>query len=116
MTTVPSLKDLCEHVTPKYAVYWRMIGILLGLSSGLLDIIEYDNMCKAVDCCNAMFSQWLGLYTNATWKRLFSAIESPLVYKARALKKGTQFIHVIKFNYIPCCVNQYHHLEMLLLQ
>ena len=98
MTTVPALKDLCEHVTPKYAAYWRMIGILLGLYNGLLDIIENDNMCKAVNCCNAMFSQWLESHADATWEKVFSAIESPLIYTARALKKGVQFMHMTVFS------------------
>ena len=88
VTTVPSLKDLCKYITPKYAAYWRKIGILLGLRSGMLDIIDCDHMHNAIDCCNAMFSQWLTLDTSTTWKKVFSAIESPIIYKARVLKKG----------------------------
>ena len=92
VTTVPSHKELCEHITPKYAAYWKSIGTLLKLPDGLLDIIEYNYMRNAVDCCNAMFSQWLALDTSATWEKVFSATESPLVYKARVLKKGMQFV------------------------
>lgn len=95
VNTVPSLKDLCEYIIPHYAVHWKLIGTQLGLSGDALDIIEVDNIYKAVPCCNAMFSQWLELHSDASWKKVFSAIESPLMYTARALNKGDQSIHVI---------------------
>lgn len=93
VTTVPLLKDLSELVTPKYAIHWKLIGTQLKLPSYTLDIIEYDNVYKAIPCCNDMFSQWLKLDTSASWKTLFSVIESEAMYTARALNKGEQFVH-----------------------
>ena len=78
-TTKPSLKDLYQHVTPQYAAVWKVIGTLLGLASGALDIIQYNNHDKAVPCCNDMWKKWLQVDTDASWGKLFTAIESPAV-------------------------------------
>jgi len=43
VTSVPSLKDLYNHITPQYAADWRVIGTLLGFPSGALEIIENGN-------------------------------------------------------------------------
>ena len=91
VTTVPLLKDLCEHITPKYAVHWKLIGTLLGLSNDSLNIIEADNFFRVIPCCNDMFGQWLKLRPSASWNMVFTAIESNSMYKARALHKGNQF-------------------------
>ena len=31
VTSTPELKDLYQHITPRYAVHWKVIGTLLGL-------------------------------------------------------------------------------------
>ena len=77
MNTTPLLKDLYQHITPQYAADWIVIGTLLGLPIGTLDIIEHDHMHKATRCCNAMFKKWLEVDTTASWGKLFAAIESP---------------------------------------
>jgi len=79
VTSVPSLKDLYNHITLQYATDWRVIGTLLGLPSGALDIIENDNMCKAASCCNNMLKRWLEVDETASWEKLFAVIESPAV-------------------------------------
>ena len=79
MNTTPLLKDLYQHVTPQYAVDWKVIGTLLGLSSPTLDIIEHDNHYKARECCNAMLNKWLQVDITASWRKLFTVIESPAV-------------------------------------
>ena len=75
------LKDLYEHVTPRYAVHWKVIGTLLGLPTETLDIIEYDNCNRGgvVACCNAMLVKWLEVDKDASWKKMFKAIQSPAV-------------------------------------
>ena len=77
MTKVPLLKDLYQHITPQYATHWKVIGTQLGLSTAALDIIEVDNMYKAVQCCNSMLKKWLEVNTTASWRNLFEVIESP---------------------------------------
>ena len=76
MASTPLLKDLYEHITPQYAADWKVMGTLLGLSTGELRIIEHDNYHKAVPCCNVMLEKWLDVDTNATWEKLFRVIES----------------------------------------
>ena len=79
VTSVPSLKDLYQYITPHYATHWNVIGTQLGLSTGILDIIGNDNMHKAVQCCNSMLKKWLKVDTTASWENLFKVIESPAV-------------------------------------
>ena len=79
VNTTPLLKDLHHYITPQYAVQWRVIGVQLGLTTGTLDIIEHDNHYKARECCNAMLKEWLQVDTTASWRKLFTVIESPAV-------------------------------------
>ena len=75
MTTKPKLQDLYEHITPQYALEWKVIGTLLGVASERLDIIEHD----AELCCNDMLKWWLRVDPTASWGKLFTVIESPAV-------------------------------------
>ena len=79
MNTTPLLKGLHHYITPQYAVQWRVIGTQLGLPTGTLDVIEHDNHYKARECCNAMLKEWLQVDTTASWRKLFTVIESPAV-------------------------------------
>ena len=74
--TEPSLKDLYEHITPRYAAYWKEIGILLGLTTGRLDIIGVDYPLRVEDRCNQMLQYWLEQDPTASWGRLLTVIES----------------------------------------
>jgi len=95
-TRAPLLKDLYKHITPQYAVDWKVIGTLLGLPSGTLDIIEHDNHHKAAPCCNAMLKKWLEVDTSASWEKLFKVIESPAV---SAPKRGKLFCNNLIRNF-----------------
>ena len=75
----PLLEELCQYITPQYATEWEVIGILLGVPAGTLDIIEYDNSRRTTDCCNAMLKKWLEIDDTASWNKLLTAIESPVV-------------------------------------
>ena len=94
---MPLLKDLYQYITPQYAVYWRVIGTLLGLPSATLDIIEYDNPHRASQCCNAMLSQWLlAENISSTWENLFTAIESPTVLVCmKDSDKGYSYVYTV---------------------
>ena len=76
MNTRPTLKDLYQYFIPQYAAHWRVIGTQLDLSTGDLEIIEYDNKDKAIPCCKSMLTRWLEMDTTASWGKLFDAIES----------------------------------------
>ena len=54
-----------------------MIGTLLGLPSGILDIIKYDNHDYAEPCCDAVLEKWLEVDPSASWGKLFAVIQSP---------------------------------------
>ena len=88
VTTVPNLKDLYQQITPQYAVQWKVIGTLLGLPSGALDVIEQDNAYKTTRCCNDMLKKWLEMDPTASWGKLFTVIESPAVSSGEAVDKG----------------------------
>ena len=79
VNTAPSLKDLYQYITPRYAADWKVIGTLLGLPSATIEVIEHDNHHKAAKCCNAMLNKWLQVDTTASWGKLFTVIESPAV-------------------------------------
>ena len=76
---MPLLKDLYQHITPQYAVDWKVIGTLLGLPSGELTAIEAGYPINVKWCCNQMLEKWLEVDTTASWGKLFNVIESPAV-------------------------------------
>ena len=88
VTSTPTLKDLYQHITPQYAAHWKVIGTLLGLPSGALDIIQYDYHDKAEPCCNNMLKKWLQVDITASWKKLITIIESPTVSSGEVVNKG----------------------------
>ena len=69
---------MCRYVTPIYATEWREIGIELGLPNAKLKEIYVDSK-NVKQCCNDMLAEWLCVDTEASWKKLFSAIDSPAV-------------------------------------
>ena len=87
-SSTPLLKDLHSHITPNYAAHWREIGTLLGLPSGTLDIIKYDNRDKARPSCDAVLEEWLQVEPSASWEKLFKVIESLAVSSDQAPDKG----------------------------
>ena len=70
----PSLRDLYEHVTPKHAADWRIIGMLLGIPNEELKAIEAGYPTNPKWCCNKMLEKWLELDPTASWDKLSEAI------------------------------------------
>ena len=99
VTTKPKLPDLYEHITPQYALNWKVIGTLLGVASKRLDIIEHDNHYKTEPCCNDMLKWWLRVDPTASWEKLFTVIESLAVSSGEAVDKGTVYVCVLHINY-----------------
>ena len=69
--------DLYQHFTPQYAAWWKTIGILLNLSWDVLETIKDRYGPSAIPCCNVMLEKWLKIDPSASWRKLFTAIESP---------------------------------------
>ena len=80
VNTTPLLKDLYQHITPQYAADWKVIGILLGLPSGILDTIENNYPTNVKWCCNKMLEVWLEKDNTASWGKLLTVIGSPAVF------------------------------------
>ena len=79
----PLLKDLQSNITPYYAAHWTVIGTQLGIHSRILEGIQASYPADAFCCCNKMLEIWLDTDCNATWDKIFKAIECPGVTRAR---------------------------------
>jgi len=77
-TKRPELAELLRLVTPRYAAYWKEIGMCLGIESGQLDIIKLNNVADANRSCNDLWKKWLMIDMDATWEKLFKAIDSAI--------------------------------------
>ena len=77
--TAPLLKDLCQYITPHYAADWKVIGTLLDLPTGELKAIEAGWPTNIKWCCNQILEKWLETDTSASWKKVFTVIDSPAV-------------------------------------
>ena len=71
----PNLKDLYKHVTKYYAAQWKNIGISLDIELAHLNIIKANCPGDVVRCCNDLWDKWLELDPDATWDKLFTAID-----------------------------------------
>ena len=77
--STPSLRDLYEHITPRCAADWKVIGTLLGIPNGELNAIEVGYPTNPKWCCNKMLEKWLEIDSTASWDKLSEAIKSPAV-------------------------------------
>ena len=87
VNTIPLLEDLHQHFTPQYAADWKVIGTELGLPSLELKAIEAGWPTNVKWCCNQVLEKWLEMDTAASWRKLFTVIESPAI-SSSALGKG----------------------------
>ena len=79
VNTTPLLKDLYQYITPQHAADWEVIGTMLDLPSGELKAIEAGYPVNVKWCCNQMLKKWLESDTTASWRKLFTVIESPAI-------------------------------------
>ena len=91
--TRPDLKDLVEYLTPDYAVHWKEIGLLIGVPIGEIQAIEYGKSTLPKVCCNEMLMKWLELDANASWGKIFNAIDSPGVCYEDHLPSNSKLDH-----------------------
>ena len=97
----PLLKDLQNNITPYYAAHWTVIGTQLGIHSGILQGIQASYPADAFRCCNKMLEIWLDTDCNATWDKIYKAIESPGVTKANLnLQQDNGMFRIIVCNYL----------------
>ena len=77
--STPSLGELYETITPKYAADWKEIGTLLGMHNAHLKVIEASHPNDPRRCCNRMLEKWLEVDPNASWNKLDMVTQSPAV-------------------------------------
>ena len=86
--TSPELKDLYKYMrgNPQCAIYWKEIGILLGLDANKLEIIKMDNPGNTEKCCMSMFDKWLQTDVSSSWEKFFKAFHLAIKCEVSASK------------------------------
>ena len=70
------MKDIENHIVPKWAPKWRQFGTLLNINQHLMDIIEHDHANDCESCCSKIFSEWLDSNPTASWKDIITAVDN----------------------------------------
>ena len=73
----PTLRNIENHIVPKWAPQWKLLGRLLNVDQDLINIIQHDYGDHCVDCCSRMLEKWLEQNTRntTTWETLIKAID-----------------------------------------
>ena len=74
------MKDLENHVVPKWASKWRKLGVQLDIDNHLMDNIDHDYPKDCEMCCSKMLAEWLNKNTGACWEDLIIAVDRLLHY------------------------------------
>ena len=75
----PTIKDLNNHVIEQYAIYWKQLGVELGVQNYHIANITENNASRKLrqveECCSQMLQKWLDIDPSATWGKLDDAIK-----------------------------------------
>ena len=69
------MRDLHKHFVPLYATRWKDIGVYLGIELVHLDTIRANHPHDVENCFSELLEKWLMWDTDATWDKLFTAID-----------------------------------------
>ena len=71
------MKDIEDHVVPRFATLWKQLGSILNIDQNSMDILQYNHPNDCEECCSRMLDAWLQQNTqeNKTWEILISAID-----------------------------------------
>ena len=96
------MKDLYKHVTPCYAAQWEDIGVYLDIELGHLNTIRANHPGDVGGCCKDLWKKWLELDPDATWDKLFTAIDD---CAATSASTSTSTYHKYRnvTNYVVSC-------------
>ena len=85
-----------------YIKDWYGLGLVLGLSEHELDIIRHDCRDKYQDCEREMFKLWLQADSDASYKKLASALHAvgDCWNTARLIREHGKPLHVLGINTI----------------
>ena len=86
-----------------YVEDWYELGLVLGISEHDLDIIRHDYRDKYQDCRREMFKLWLQGDSNASYKKLVSALHAvgDHWYIDRLVREHGKPLHVLRLNKYP---------------
>ena len=73
--TKPEIRYLHRYIVPKYSTKWEELGLLLEVPTHHLDIIKCDHPSSVKECCKAMLRKWMEITPDATWNKLYKAID-----------------------------------------
>ena len=66
----PDIKDINNHVIKQYAIYWKQIGVELGVNTYHIANITENTASRKLrqveECCSQMFQKWLNIDPSAT--------------------------------------------------
>jgi len=97
------MRDLANHVVPRWASKWRNLGMQLKIDYHLMDNIQQDFPSDCEMCCNKMLAEWLQSNSAACWEDLIVAVDNLLSY-------GKNFIYLFITHYTKvCCYNSCMH-------
>ena len=86
------MRDLANHVVPRWASKWRKFGMQLKIDYHLMDNIQQDFPSDCEMCCNKMLAEWLQSNSAACWEDLIVAVDNLLSY-------GKSFIYLFITHY-----------------
>lgn len=73
------MRDLITNVIEQYAVYWKELGLKLGLQDYIIANIWESNVYnpnRIVACCTSILMKWLQIDPSPTWGKLNDVIKS----------------------------------------
>ena len=82
---------------------WYELGLVLGISDHDLDIIRHDYRDKYQDCRREMFKLWLQTDTDASYRKLVSALHAvgDCWNTAELIREHGKPLHVLRSNKYP---------------
>ena len=72
-----------------------VIGVYLDIELAHLDTIQADHPGDASGCCKDLWTKWLELDCDATWDKLFTAIDSALPSASTSTGIATQSVKYV---------------------
>ena len=72
----PKLKDIENHVVPKWASEWKKLGTQLNIAQHFMKKIERDHPNDCENCCSKMFEEWLDTNCAPTWEDIINAVDN----------------------------------------
>ena len=63
-----------KNLFPQYAMYWRKIGLSLGILEPVLDNIDADHP-YVKEKFHGVLMRWVEIYPNATWRAIITVVD-----------------------------------------